>query len=105
MDAHDVDLIGKAFGPVLAEMRTQHAELRAEVAALKRELMELQRDEKRTPADWYRGVWREGEAHLRGESVTDHGALWMCLADTSERPGTSDHWKMTAKANGHGRYA
>ena len=45
----------------------------------------------------YRGVFAEGCAYKKGSLVTDHGAMWLALADTNQRPPGAD-WKMTVRA-------
>jgi hypothetical protein len=46
----------------------------------------------------YRGVWVHDTEYRRGNLVTDHGAMWVCLADTRERPGGGAAWKLAVKS-------
>lgn len=55
-----------------------------------------------TLADWYRGIWKQGE-YKRGDTVTLEGGLWLCKADGSSRPGTSQAWQLIVKRGTNGR--
>lgn len=50
----------------------------------------------------YRGVWREGEFQ-RGDVATWSGCSWHCEKTTSDKPGTSDAWKMMVKSGRDGK--
>lgn len=50
----------------------------------------------------YRGVWREGEFQ-RGDIATWSGCSWHCEKTTSDKPGTSDAWKMMVKSGRDGK--
>ena len=71
-----------------------HAWLQQQLAPWFKRIQHL---EQKSLADWYRGVWRSGQSHERGNLVTDKGALWLCLSDTTARPGTNKDWRLVAK--------
>ena len=54
----------------------------------------------RTLADSYREVYRAGETYKRGEVVTWGGSLFLAMADTAEKPETTQAWRLVVK---HGR--
>jgi hypothetical protein len=50
------------------------------------------------------GFWREGMSAKSGNTVTEDGSLWLCLKDTSERPGySSDAWTLAARKGRNGQ--
>lgn len=57
--------------------------------------------ESKNLADSYKGSWAWGQAHERGTLLTDRSSLWMCVKDTTARPG-DDHesWRLVSK---HGK--
>lgn len=56
------------------------------------------------PVMIYRGVWREGEAYERGDTVTWGGSLWHCDHDTTDKPdGQQKHWTLAAKRGRDGK--
>lgn len=56
------------------------------------------------PVMIYRGVYREGEAYERGDTVTWGGSLWHCDADTTDKPdGQQKHWTLAAKRGRDGK--
>lgn len=58
--------------------------------------------ESKTSAVIYRGVWREGEFQ-RGDVATWSGCSWHCEKPTTDKPGTSDAWKMMVKSGRDGK--
>jgi hypothetical protein len=47
----------------------------------------------------YRGVWDQGETYIEGQEVTRSGCRWYCrAASTTETPGHSADWQLTAKS-------
>jgi hypothetical protein len=48
-------------------------------------------------ADVYRGAHEAGAIYRRGELLTDAGSLWLCLHETTDRPGKSHNWRLVAK--------
>lgn len=53
-------------------------------------------------ADIYKGVWKEGEFQ-RGQLVTQGGSLFLAQRDTTDKPETSDAWKLIVKRGRDGR--
>lgn len=50
------------------------------------------------PTMIYRGVFRDGDAYERGDTVTWAGSLWHCNIPTKDRPGeSSDAWTLAVK--------
>lgn len=50
------------------------------------------------PTMIYRGVFKEGGAYERGDTVTWAGSLWHCNATTTDRPGEgSEAWTLAVK--------
>lgn len=51
-----------------------------------------------------RGVWREGEAYLRGNGVTFGGSFWIAQRDgVTEKPGDGDGFRLAVKKGRDGR--
>lgn len=57
------------------------------------------------PAMIYRGVYKQGRRHVRGDVVTWGGSLWHCDAvETVEKPdGAEKHWTLAAKRGRDGK--
>lgn len=56
------------------------------------------------PALIYRGIWDKDKAYSAGDSVTQNGSMWVCLRDTSSRPGTDkDAWRLAVKRGLNGK--
>lgn len=45
-----------------------------------------------------RGAWREALQAKRGDLVTHAGSTWLAQRATTDRPGTSDAWRMAVKS-------
>jgi hypothetical protein len=57
----------------------------------------------RTLADIYRGVFKTDGRYARGDTATFGGGLWLALADGSDKPGTSDQWRLIVKRGADAR--
>lgn len=53
-------------------------------------------------ADVFKGVWRAGE-YERGQIVTFAGSWFLSMAKTSDKPETSENWKLIVKRGRDGR--
>ena len=53
--------------------------------------------ETRTLADTYRGVFKAGETYQRGQTATLDGSLFLALEDTTDRPETTQAWRLITK--------
>lgn len=63
-----------------------------------------ERYEMHFPVMIYRGVFRDGDAYERGDTVTWGGSLWHCDADTTDKPdGQQKHWTLAAKRGRDGK--
>lgn len=51
-----------------------------------------------------RGVWRDG-AYERGDAVTWAGSLWIARRDTTDKPESSDAWRLAVKRGRDGKAA
>lgn len=49
-----------------------------------------------------RGVWREGE-HEAGDHVSWDGSGWIAQRATTDKPGTSDAWRLSTKRGRDGK--
>jgi integrin beta 3 len=49
-----------------------------------------------------KGVWREGE-YRKGNGVTWGGSYWIAQRDTSDKPETSDAWRLAVKRGRDGK--
>lgn len=49
-----------------------------------------------------RGVWRE-QAYVKGNGVTWAGSFWIAQRDTSDKPETSDAWRLAVKRGRDGK--
>lgn len=50
-----------------------------------------------------RGVFKEGATYQAGDGVTWGGSYWIAQADTGDRPGTSDAFRLTVKKGRDGK--
>jgi hypothetical protein len=50
-----------------------------------------------------RGVWKEGHAYDRGDSVSWGGSLFIAQRDTKAKPELSDDWRLAAKRGRDGK--
>jgi hypothetical protein len=49
-----------------------------------------------------KGVWREGE-YEKGDAVSWDGSGWISQRKTTEKPGTSDAWRLSTKRGRDGK--
>lgn len=52
-----------------------------------------------------RGVYSEGKDYETGDAVSFGGSVWIAQADTQERPGTGDGWRLAVKKGRDGKSA
>lgn len=52
-----------------------------------------------------RGVFKEGQPYRKGASVTWGGCIWIAQKDTTDKPGTSDAWRLSVKKGRDGKDA
>lgn len=59
------------------------------------------------PVMIYRGVFKDGQAYCRGDTVTWGGSLWHCDVDqTTDKPdGAEKHWTLATKRGRDGKDA
>lgn len=59
------------------------------------------------PVMIYRGVFKDGQAYCRGDTVTWGGSLWHCDVDqTTDKPdGAENHWTLATKRGRDGKDA
>ncbi|MFC7399583.1 hypothetical protein ACFQU1_20430 [Chelatococcus sp. GCM10030263] len=58
------------------------------------------------PVMIYRGVFKEGEAYKRGDTVTWGGSLWHCDGETADKPGEGQKgWHLAVKRGRDGKDA
>lgn len=50
-----------------------------------------------------RGIWKEGHAYERGDSVSWGGSLFIAQRDTKAKPELSDDWRLAAKRGRDGK--
>jgi hypothetical protein len=57
------------------------------------------------PVMLYRGVYKEGQEYLGGDTVTWGGSLWHCDSNTADKPGElgSKGWTLAAKRGRDGK--
>jgi hypothetical protein len=51
----------------------------------------------------HKGVWKEGEAYLKGDQVTWAGSMFIAQRDTSDKPETTDAFRLSTKRGRDGR--
>jgi len=51
----------------------------------------------------HHGVWQEGRQYERGDEVQFGGSMFRCQRDTTDKPETSDAWKLTTKRGRDGK--
>lgn len=63
-------------------------------------------------ADWtrefridgaYCGIWKDGEAYLKGDRVTWSGSLFIAKQDTTDKPGLTTAWQLSVKHGKEGK--
>lgn len=54
------------------------------------------------PSMIYKDIWKEGE-YEHGDVVTWAGSSWHCQTDTTDKPGTSDEWRLMVKRGVKGK--
>ena len=64
----------------------------ARVHELERRFAELE-----AKAMTYGGTWKEDTAYGLGTACTDRGSMWLVQRATTDRPGTSDAWRLIVK--------
>lgn len=57
----------------------------------------LKQLEQRNLADSYRGTYDPDATYRRGETLTHDGGLWLCVHESSDRPGKSADWRLIVK--------
>lgn len=57
----------------------------------------------KTATPIYQGVWREGADFLKGDVVTWAGSSFIAQRDTSDKPETTDAWKLATKRGRDGK--
>lgn len=50
-----------------------------------------------------RGVFKEGTTYCPGDGVTFGGSFWICRAETTDKPGTSDNFRLAVKKGRDGK--
>ena len=80
----------KAFRVLRTATQTRFEGLEQRIATL--EQVPVQ-----TMADSYEGVHLHAKQYHRGALVTHGNSLWLCLARTTETPGTAQAWKLIVK--------
>lgn len=55
--------------------------------------------------DTYRDDYQAGQTYDAGDTVTDHGSLFLCKRMTQARPGASPDWKLIVKRGRDGKDA
>jgi hypothetical protein len=56
----------------------------------------------KTATPLYQGVWREA-SYLKGDVVTWAGSSFIAQRDTSDKPETTDAWKLSTKRGRDGK--
>lgn len=51
-----------------------------------------------------RGQHRSGAEYIRGDAVTHGGSLWIAQKATSDKPSTSDAWRLAVKCGRDGKH-
>lgn len=51
----------------------------------------------------YRGVHKQDQRYLHGDSVTFQGSTWIAMRDTSSKPETDDSWRLATKRGRDGK--
>lgn len=55
------------------------------------------------PVMIYKDIYQDGAEYKQGNTVTYSGSLWHCQKATSDKPGTSDSWRLVAKRGRDGK--
>jgi hypothetical protein len=58
---------------------------------------------KATLADFDHELYREGNVYPRGAVISSEGSLWICKAETKQRPGVGKSWRLAVKRGKDGK--
>ncbi len=61
-------------------------------------LAALEAAQAKSLADAYQGTYLTAKRYERGQLCTHAGSLWLCLAETTQRPGDDGSWRLIVKA-------
>lgn len=96
MDKEIVQLLGQQMlDAVKGYVARMMGPLAPRIEALEKRIAELERGQKGLIS--YRGVWREGDDYREHDVTTHSGCLWFCQTPTTERPGSSNDWRLMQK--------
>jgi hypothetical protein len=94
MEAREAEAPRELWEPDLSLAR-QHA---AEIEQLREQVEGL-----REKSLLYCGTWNAKQTYYPGAAATHDGSLWVCRAQTKDRPGKSDAWQLAVKRGRDGR--
>ncbi|CAN5678949.1 hypothetical protein BH23GEM6_BH23GEM6_04370 [soil metagenome] len=80
----------EATGAAVFSHKARFLEIYAELAKV--------RAQNRSLADAHRGTYSTGEQYTRGDLLTHSGGMWLAMSDGSDKPGTSEQWRLVVKA-------
>jgi hypothetical protein len=96
-----VHIVRLVKAPHRPQVRTALVALGGTVLGLVRrtERLTQQLDElKSNPWPTYRGIWEPNVTYPKATTVTYNGAMWFARQETTDKPGTGDHWQLCVKA-------
>ena len=84
----------------LAQIERREVDLVDPLEALAARIEALEAREQRSLADAFQGPWLPQRTYKRGALVQRDGSAWIALADTSEKPGQGEGWRLLVKGAG-----
>jgi hypothetical protein len=95
----DAKKIGQEITSAVRDFVTSSLQSRdARIADLERRVAEIgSTQQNRTLADSYKGSYSPNTDYARGDWLTHRGAVWLCMQNTGEPPGSTSDWRLILK--------
>ena len=81
----------------LAQIERREVDLVDPLEALAARIEALEVREQKSLPDAFQGPWLPQRTYKRGALVQRDGSAWIALADTSEKPGQGEGWRLLVK--------
>jgi hypothetical protein len=98
MDSRDKGMIKAVAACIKEQVGKSHEVLRDRLRELDARIEALEKGG--GLADHYKGSFDQGVLYRRGDLLTADGALWICLAESMDKPGKSAAYRLVVKGPG-----